>query len=501
MFGVAVLVLALSILLVSSADSSFSVQRTAGNPAKLLQSFAQSADDNSSAWHVGGNQSTPEVDVNYTQDYTTSSALNVQPENKSVLDTQMVVSYNDGTGEMIQFDTRYFFNQGGLNVTGQQVLNWNDVNQSGVVLNTFSNVNGTSLDTIYSFNGFEILNGTASQFNLTSYVPYGPGAIIGHAINNIIGSINYANCSSITIGNVALSTANTTTPSGATINQSIAKFNVTMEAQITDIPLPPQQENALESQNSSTIPVILMFEITHDTLQTEIKYGVDIDWSALKAFPTATELAVGPINQNPLTYNILKTGDNYSLVAQDNLAFSYGSSHSASTYLGVFSSDPQNDSAIFIANGTQVCRELFPTNYTLEGSSQVYNTTRLYVSLNWEWNGSSSTNNNESAIYVVFGGFKYNESSGFAFDPAVITPNSVISRGPSSTTPTTSETSSASASSGSSPSVASTASSSNRSNSTPNAELPTIYYGVIAVAIVGILGGTFAFLIRRGKRS
>ncbi len=487
-----------SIFLISSPIGSLSVQPTFGNPGRLLQSSAQSQNDNSSAWHEGGNQSTAEVDVNYSQAYTTSSALNVQPANKSVLNTMMALSYNDGTGEMIQFDTRYFFNQGGLNVTGQQVLNWNDVNQSGVVLNTFSNVNGTSLDTIYSFNGFDVLNGTASQFNLTSYVPYGIGGILGHQINNIIGSINYANCSSIAIGNVQLSTVNTTTSNGAVVTESVAKFNVTMEAQLSDIPLPPNTQNILSAQNSTSVSVVLMFQITHDTAQTKIKYGVDIDWSATKNFPTAMEKPDNP-PIDPLVYNILQPGDNYSLVAQDSLSFSYGSSHNASTYAGTFSSDAQNDSAIFTVNGTQVCRELFPTNYTLEGSSEVYNTTRVFVPLNWEWNGTESTQNNESAIYVLFGGFKYNESSGFSFDPTVITPNSVMQGSPGSSTTMTSTSMTASSSASI---VATTASSSSKiSNSTPNSQIPSLYLGIIAVAIVAILGGSLVFFIRRGKTS
>jgi uncharacterized membrane protein YkvI len=69
-----------------------------------------------------------------------------------------------------------------------------------------------------------------------------------------------------------------------------------------------------------------------------------------------------------------------------------------------------------------MCKELLTTQYTINGSSQVYNTTRIYVQ-----NAVHDQNGNVSSIYVVFDGFKYGQSTGLSFDPAVITPYSETS--------------------------------------------------------------------------
>jgi hypothetical protein len=92
-----------------------------------------------------------------------------------------------------------------------------------------------------------------------------------------------------------------------------------------------------------------------------------------------------------------------------------------STSTGTFSTDAQNDSAIYNVNGAVLCRELVPTNYTINGSSQIYSTTRVYCPYSM-YNGA--TGQGASSIYVIFGGFIYNQSSGFSFDPAVIAYNS-----------------------------------------------------------------------------
>ena len=70
------------------------------------------------------------------------------------------------------------------------------------------------------------------------------------------------------------------------------------------------------------------------------------------------------------------TGQEYSLVASDLLMFNYGMN---SQEVEQFSTDANNDTALYLVNGQVMCRELLTMQYSIDGSSQVYNTTRIYV--------------------------------------------------------------------------------------------------------------------------
>lgn len=398
-------------------------------------------------------------------------------QTNNLLVADMSLNYPDGTGESVLFGITYSFAPGGLNMSTDQVLNWSMISDAGFSMNTWGNANGTAVSTLYSFMGFDIVNGSADNFNLTR--TNGPNDSYFYSINDIIGSLNYANSSSITIGQVSLSSLNVSS-GGQTLAESIAKFNVTFDAQLSDLPLPPVPMGYQNFSSSSVpVPVVMMFQITHDTAQTEIKYGLDVNWSAVQAFPTASYT---PNNPNPPVLGALMTGDNFSLVAQDRLDFSYGGS---SNSVATFSSDAQNDSAIYVVNGTELCRELFPTNYTDLSSGLLYNTTRDYLPISWQstWN--------QSSMFVVIGGFKYNDSSGFSFDPAVIMPNSVTSQpGPS---PGSSQTMSTAASS--------TMASSNTESSSNSVQAKSSFDPIViivpAVAILVVAAGVAIFLKRR----
>jgi hypothetical protein len=82
-----------------------------------------------------------------------------------------------------------------------------------------------------------------------------------------------------------------------------------------------------------------------------------------------------------------------------------------------FTVDAGNSSGIFHCNNTELAQIKVPLHYSLKGSMQVHNTTRIFFendSYIWEENKS------QSAIWVCFDGFKYNESTGFIFDPLFI---------------------------------------------------------------------------------
>ena len=349
--------------------------------------------DNSD-WHDGNNQSTPLVDLSYSEDYSM-----ITGGTQGCLSQNMMISYNDGTDAQVGFEIHCVFNQGGLDVANRTV-NWSELNHIELILQSQSLVNGTSINTMYNFQGFDIISGNASSFNVTKM--YNPDGSSGYSINNVIGCISYWS-QSAKISAVTLSTENYTYQ-GNTQQESVATFNVTIGSVISDTGL----RNSPPNETQTSVPTVLTFQVTHNATATEYKYGASVDWNADKNFPTSPSLT---------------TGENYSLVAQDLLSFSFSAvPGDHMTQIEQFSTDPNNDSAIYFLNGQEMCTELMTTQYTIDGSSQTHNTTRIYQAISYQ--GSTG---NTSSIDVVFDGFKYNESTGFSFDPAVITPNSISS--------------------------------------------------------------------------
>ena len=220
----------------------------------------------------------------------------------------------------------------------------------------------TAWGTTYSFSGFDIINGTAQQLSLNEV---GNSTCYAYMLNNQVGSISYANCSAAAIGPVTLDTENTTY-NGNALTDSIATFNVTLDAQIINCQLTaagPNTPTLPQHQTLSNVPITLMFQVTENSAYTAYKYGVNVDWSADTAFPTTG----------------LNNGDSFSLVSADSLGCGITQDAVAQPSVSFFSADANNDSAIYSINGTEVCQEIFPLNYTISGGSQTYNTTRLYV--------------------------------------------------------------------------------------------------------------------------
>ncbi len=407
------------ILLFPSFIDCKAVTATSSSPL-TFESIAQpfQAIDNNN-WYTGSNESTPLVDVNYTE---------MMPQ-ADTLDRSMVLTYGKDATSLpttVSMHLIYWFNPGGMNDSfssypnyNSQVLNWTQLNGIGLVLSDTGSFGSTATwDTTYSFNGFDIINGTAQQLSLSQI---GNSTDYAYMLNNQVGSISYANCSAASISPVTLSTEKTSY-NGDAVTDSIATFNVTMEAQIINCqltaggpntpPLPPHQ-------TLSNVPVTLMFQITENSAYTAYKYGVNVDWSADNAFPTTG----------------LNNGDSFSLVSADSLGFTIIQNAIASTPVSFFPTDAKNDSAIYSINGTEICQELFPLNYTINGSSQTYNTTRFYVpTQNYVQSPDPSLARNSSTMYVCFDGFYYNQSTGFSFDPTVITYNSANSTGTPSPT-------------------------------------------------------------------
>ena len=370
-------------------------------------------------WHEGTNQYTSLANVTYGELYNTLGA------NQTCLTRTVWINYNDHTNAFIGLTVRYDFNPGGLDISHQQVLNWSKLTYSDLGINTGGVVNKTQVGTIYFFKGFDITKGTSGNFTLSqtyyNNAQNAPGSY-SYNVNNVVGGISYLNYSTAQISAVALSTVNTTYK-GIAMTDSIATFNVTFSAQISSKPLAGTLVGTSQNQTLINMPVVFMFQITHDAAHTQYKYGVYIDWSIMKAFPN---------------WGGLKSGDSFCLVADDYLQFLYNNTKADDQ----FSSDANNDSAIYRVNGIEVCRELFPVNYTISGSIQPYNTARIYVPDAIYNPAATNTSKYDSKTFVCFSGFIYNQSSGFTFDPTIITPNSITASNikTNTNTPTASNT-------------------------------------------------------------
>lgn len=368
---------------------SSSPQATTPGSHNLQPSIAMLSYSN---WHDGSNQSTSLVNVTYSENYSTvSQPINNTMTQMSLLQRFMWLQYNDNTGARVGFELHCVFYPGGINISEQKVVNWSKLYNIELILHSESWEFNTTVGTMYSFQGFDIVKGNATNVSLTK-INEGNGSFF-YAVNNTIGSIsywtNYAN-----IGNIQLSEG--------VNNESIAKFNVSVNANINNGGSSGYQSNVTQDPVSATFS----FTVTHNLTATEYKYGANVNWSSSKSFPTSIPM---------------KSGDHYSLVARDLLMFYVGGTNGE---IKQFSTDAGNDTAIYSMNNNTLCKELFTTNYSIDNGTHLFNTSRIYVS-----DSTHDQFGNVSSVFVVFGGFIYGNSSSLSFDPAVITQNSIKSGG------------------------------------------------------------------------
>lgn len=155
------------------------------------QAFAQNVSTASNAtWYAGTNQSTSLTNVTCQELYNSAGG------NQSCLTRTLWINYNDNTSASVGLTIRYFFNPGGLDISNQQVLNWSDLTYSDLGINTWQNLNNTSLGTIYFFKGFDIIKGTAQNFTLSQTYNNNaqkPPGSYSYYDNNVVGDISYLN--------------------------------------------------------------------------------------------------------------------------------------------------------------------------------------------------------------------------------------------------------------------------------------------------------------------
>ncbi|MHA1312236.1 MAG: hypothetical protein ACTSQO_15075 [Candidatus Helarchaeota archaeon] len=327
-------------------------------------------------WHNGSNIVISDLSLEYWLD-----ANVVQGED--VLYENMFITYKDMTYTRVGLQITVTFDKGGLDVARKTVLNWSKAKSSAICMisdSTYPNYKRIE----FSFNGFDIVNGTAKDLKIEKN---SNEESWNHNVKNIISSIQFRN-TNYYINNVELNTIDYLY-NNQVLKKSIFDFNVTLNSTI-----------GTETQKNY-IPVILKFRITHNITSTIFKYGMDIDWSKCKAFPTTIPLS---------------TGDDFTLLSNDLITVSNGN-----WQIGHFTTDPENRTAIFTKNGNELGREYFTTQYQIKGSPTTYNTTRIYIQ-NESDPGGIYEPPYVSKVFVCFDGFKYNQSTGLIFDPIIVIP-------------------------------------------------------------------------------
>lgn len=345
----------------------------------------------SEAWHAGSNFTTPQVNVTYDQTW-----FNMGPASGGGGDLQnmgetMMLTYNDSSGSFFDLNIDYNFNPGGIDVANHTVLDWSKMYWMAVSIQSGSWQNQTWAGTSYSLLGFFIVNGTASNFSLFPNHNEGGGGSNWEPAN-AIADLTYASRNA-TIGALTLSTE-PYAYKNATLEESVAIFNVSLSSQIAGNNAPPGSKNI--TGTNVTVPTTLTFKVTHTLTTTSYKYGAAVDMSGAKAFPTNTHE---------------KTGQNYSFVAMDRAQYAHANEQ---TWLENFTTNGANSTAYYNWSGKPQAEEYFTQNYTIDGNSTVRNTTRVYIE-----NQSVSNGVDNSAVFIVFDGFRYNVSTGFTFDPQV----------------------------------------------------------------------------------
>ncbi|MDD1778162.1 MAG: hypothetical protein LUQ65_08340 [Candidatus Helarchaeota archaeon] len=343
-------------------------------------------------WRTDGNSTSPEADITYYEIY--------EPGRLNQL---MNISYNDGTLCKVFLKIICTFFGGGLDLENQQVTNWSKCTEIITHFGTQSYFNNSvKVSSGYQFNGFYIVNGTAADVVFQNTTTSSPGWELG--VDSFYAYIDYQDTTT-KIGHVTLSTRDYSYQN-QTLKESIADFSLSINASMGVKDVGPVSQ--------VYIPVVLNFHVTHNVTSTVYKYGADINWSAHMDFPN---IMVGGTDT-------LKTGDDFTLVAADGQQSAiYFMEKDDNIQLHAFEVNDANDTVVFSYAGTEYCRLYLTTDYTLNGVTE-RNTTRIYIE-----NGGSYYDEQRSTVFVCFDGFKYNESTALAFDPAVEVPSFIPSGG------------------------------------------------------------------------
>ncbi len=352
--------------------------------------------DVSHQWHQGDARTTDDLDIEYTTEYTTvpqDYGDNVKAGMGRMVET-MWINYADGSEARVGLQLISTFKQGGLDVAGGEVLDWSLLTSTNLMLHSYSMTSHGKILTMYTFSGFQIMAGNASDLSISKQSLGGDN--YAYKFDDVLGTISYFT-SSIAISDVEVTASGDL---GKADRQTTARFSVSLDAELTTDPL----GNSSHEGIVDLVPTVLSFEVNHNSTRSEFKYGADLDWSSVK------DLSLLPG---------LEDGEPYCLAAVDILEF-YG----YDVHLTEFTTDRGNGSAIYTSGGEELCRQVFTSSYLIAGSEVQGETDRTYIA-----DADRSGNEVRSGMFVVFGGLVCNESTGLEFDPSVISPSYIPSNG------------------------------------------------------------------------
>jgi len=383
------LIFSISIMLVMIPD----IDHSSGNsrPAPTIK-LSWDNDD----WHDGTDLSTSELTLEYKEVYESSDFGGPDGGWDGIDDgslrQKMEISYNDSTNTLIGFDFVYIFDGCiGIDVDNRSVTDWNEVDNVDPTLTIESNAPpeyglGRRIVAQNAFLGFKIYNGSSADLNIIKAGEDPDNWEWFVDAQDWLADLNFRNCS-MRIGQVTLDTEDYSS-NGTTSIKSIVKFDIHINATI-----------GIET-NKEEIDATLSYTINHTVDYTKLKYGLDIDWSNAKDFPTRDQ------------YGTINEGDPYCLLFQEGLAVR--TYNGGIDQIGTFSTNDENDTAIFKKDGHLLSEHETVKAYNLKGESTLRNTTRFYYEIsNYE------NNQNFSSIFVFFDGFSYNQSTGLECDPTI----------------------------------------------------------------------------------
>jgi hypothetical protein len=327
-------------------------------------------------WHEENNKSTTEVDILYLESMGFEEASGLY-----MLEQRMAINYKDGTYAAAGFATGLKFNEGG--VIGGVVEDWSKINYTEPTFYSSSETSNGPIAANYKFNGFGIYKGNSADIDIFNGTLSEGWALMLNESKKI-GVIDVL-VKNYKIGAVTLGTTEVLYE-GNMVTQSIAEFDIIVNATIGN------------STYTHDTQVIYKFEVKHMINETRYKFGVDIDWTGYEDFPTELNMNIG---------------DEYFLVASDRLSV-----HIETFAINTFSSNAENDTAIFKNNDEEICRQYFTTAFKINLTGSDTNTRRFYLP-----NASlHSSGGLGSRVYVFFDGFKYGRSNGIRYDPMIVVP-------------------------------------------------------------------------------
>ncbi|TXT64561.1 MAG: hypothetical protein BAJALOKI3v1_190001 [Promethearchaeota archaeon] len=195
--------------------------------------------------------------------------------------------------------------------------------------------------------------------------------------------------SPIKIGDTSVYTEDYISDNGVNSKKSIVNMDVHLNATMGIV------------GNNVSIPVIFRFEISHTPDFTKYKYGMNLNWTKVKDFANKANL---------------QTGDTFCLISKDGLQMSIYEPEQVGFFS--FETNSKNDTAYFRRNNYTLSQFEFTTNYTIIRNGELNAYTNETVRKYFRDAGNDTVDHsNESKIFVIYDGFKYNISSGFEFDP------------------------------------------------------------------------------------